>query len=108
MASDSDPIMITLSLPPVPGGATLPCPAEEIFNAPAIARALSEALTTGAQDRAVVVPILNEARKSGMAAIEAALMRTPAEARPVTRAIAWLTDCLVTAALAVADTALVP
>jgi [protein-PII] uridylyltransferase len=100
--------MITLSLPPVPGGAPLPCPAEEIFNAPAVARSLSEALAAGAQDRAVIVPILNEARKSGMAAIEAALMRSPAEARPVTRAIAWLTDCLVTAALAVADTALVP
>ena len=83
---------------------SLICPAERIFDASAVAHALAEA-TAGlapAQMRAAVVPVLNAALQQGRAAIAEAFAARPFDARPVTRAYCWLTDCMVACAQDVA------
>jgi [protein-PII] uridylyltransferase len=102
--------VIELFALPVPGGADLPLAGADIFDASALSAALNEALRAAPMplDRACVVPLLIEARRHGLARIESALAAHPKAARPITRAIAWLTDCLVQAAFQLADRALVP
>ena len=80
------------------------CPAERIFDATAVAHALDRA-TRGidpAQMRGAVVPVLAQALQQGRNAIAEAFGNRPFDARPVTRAYSWLTDCIVTAAREVA------
>jgi [protein-PII] uridylyltransferase len=88
----------TALLPPLPGGADFPCPPDAIFDAARVAGDLDAALCASPGDRAAVVGVLTDARRRGMVALEAALALRPREGRPVTRAIAWLTDRLVLAA----------
>ncbi|HSG56601.1 MAG TPA: nucleotidyltransferase domain-containing protein, partial [Paracoccaceae bacterium] len=80
------------------------CPAASIFDAPAVAQALAAA-TAGlepGQIRAAVVPVLSQALQQGRAAIAEAFSARPFDARPVTRAYCWLTDCIVASAQDVA------
>ncbi|MEZ5673699.1 MAG: [protein-PII] uridylyltransferase [Thalassovita sp.] len=90
---------------------SLICPATDIFNAPHVDRQIADA-TAGLKDptdiRAVVVPILMQARKDGMDAIAAAFADQPFAARPTTRAYTWLTDCIVVTAMDVATRLLSP
>ncbi|SEQ11753.1 [protein-PII] uridylyltransferase [Thalassovita taeanensis] len=84
---------------------SLICPAEMIFDHADIQARIDAATAnspTDADIRAAVVPILTEARKRGMDAIETGFAKRPFEARPVTRAYTWLTDCIVITALDVA------
>ncbi|WP_353535463.1 [protein-PII] uridylyltransferase [Cognatishimia sp. WU-CL00825] len=46
--------------------------------------------------RAAIVDLLQNARKSGNEAIQTGFAQHPFDARPMTRAYTWLTDCLVT------------
>jgi [protein-PII] uridylyltransferase len=80
---------------------SLICPAETIFDTTAVDARIAEAtkgLTEASDIRAAVVPVLSEARKTGMEAIAKAFAADPLRARPTTRAYTWLTDCLVIAA----------
>jgi [protein-PII] uridylyltransferase len=94
---DSDPALtLTQQMLPQPP-ADLICPAERILDAAVVTRAL-RAATQGlppAQIRAAVVPVLTQALQDGRAAIADAFATRPFDARPVTRAYAWLTDCIV-------------
>ncbi|WP_420569443.1 [protein-PII] uridylyltransferase [Thalassovita sp.] len=80
---------------------SLICPAETIFDAVTISARINDAtqgMSEAADIRAAVVPILTEARKTGMSAIAEAFSADPLRARPTTRAYTYLTDCLVIAA----------
>ncbi|MDX1780624.1 MAG: [protein-PII] uridylyltransferase [Thalassovita sp.] len=84
---------------------SLICPAESILDFHALRQKIDAAAAgTGneAAIRAAVVPILIEARKTGMDRIAEAFTANPFAARPTTRAYTWLTDCIVIAALDVA------
>ena len=78
-------------------------PAEEIFDLSAtaaeLADAVAEAGTDGTALRAAAVSILSRRMKQGRAAIAEAFAARPFDARPVTRAYCWLTDCLILTAL---------
>jgi [protein-PII] uridylyltransferase len=101
---DSDPAL-TLSQQTIPQPPEdLIRPAVEIFDAVVVTRALRDA-TQGlapAQMRAAVVPVLSQALQDGRAAIAEAFATRPFDARPVTRAYSWLTDCIVSSAQDVA------
>jgi [protein-PII] uridylyltransferase len=86
---------------------TLICSAEAIYDIAAIETALDTAIaqTSDLADiRAITVQILSQANETGRAAIAAAIMKSPKNARPAVRSYAWLTDCLVTTILYVAQT----
>ncbi|MBI1218364.1 MAG: [protein-PII] uridylyltransferase [Rhodobacteraceae bacterium] len=81
------------------------CPAEVIFDAPAVAAAIGLALRDAPDDRArraAAVQVLTEARNTGNAALEAAFAARPLDARELITAQAYLTDGLVRSALDVA------
>ena len=90
------------SLPAAPED--LICPARAIFDPKEVAQALHDATTglTAAQMRAAVVPVLSRVLQDGRSAIAEAFAARPFDARPVTRAYAWLTDCIVSCAQDVA------
>ena len=91
--------------------AELICSADEIFDRSAIALRIEAVAKEDGEGRALrgeVVKILNEAQKAGRSAIEAAYLAKPFDARPMTRAYTWLTDCLVGTAHFVATTYLHP
>ncbi|WP_425303933.1 [protein-PII] uridylyltransferase [Wenxinia saemankumensis] len=58
--------------------------------------------------RKAAVRVLGAARTKGTAAIEAAFLAAPFEARPTIRAYAWLTDCIVAEVLRIATEVLHP
>ncbi len=89
----------------------LVCPAEQIFDAVAVCEKIEAAAHDSKDARALrsaVVAILLEARENGMAAIAAAFETHPFEARPVTRAYTWLTDCIIGCTLSLATRHLHP
>ncbi|MEQ9694288.1 [protein-PII] uridylyltransferase [Shimia sp. SDUM112013] len=91
--------------------ADLICPTDDIFDRAAIGAELARVAgdTTDAMAlRAAVVSILQKARKSGNAAIEAAFLEHPFDALEMKTSYTWLTDCLVGAAFHVATTWLHP
>ncbi len=91
--------------------AALICAADEIFDRASVAQeiaALADNNDANIGVRAEVVRILSEAQKSGRATIEQAFRAQPFEARKMTRAYTWLTDCLVGTAHYVATTILHP
>ena len=101
---DSDPALTLPQqiVPPPPED--LICPAVRIFDAAVVSRALRDA-TQGlapAQMRAAVVPVLSQVLQDGRTAIAESFATRPFDARPVTRAYAWLTDCIVACAQDVA------
>nr|WP_234992012.1 [protein-PII] uridylyltransferase [Roseisalinus antarcticus] len=77
---------------------SLICPAEDIFDAAAVAAEI-ERIYAGAaspsEARPDVVACLNAARGRGMQAIADAFAASPRNSRPTKRAYAWLTDQLV-------------
>lgn len=87
------------------------CAVDDIFNRASVEEQILAAVANSADDRALrgeVVRILLQAQKSGRSAIESAFLAHPFEARPMTRAYTWLTDCLVGSAHFVATTYLHP
>ncbi len=91
--------------------AALICAADEIFDRASVAQeiaALADNNDANIGVRAEVVRILSEAQKSGRATIEQAFRAQPFEARKMTRAYTWLTDCLVGTTHYVATTILHP
>ncbi|OUS22467.1 [protein-PII] uridylyltransferase [Rhodobacterales bacterium 59_46_T64] len=90
---------------------TLICPADEIFDGPAVQAELKTAFAADANPesvRKIAVDVLVAARERGNAAIELAFSKRPFDANPVTRAYAYLTDCLVLTAQDVVITRLHP
>ncbi len=95
-APDSNPVLAAL-LDSYPADELI-CDPQEIFDLPAARRALSAARKSAKDNsalRAATVAYLQTARKEGAAAIEAAFAARPFDARPVTSAYTYLTDCLV-------------
>ena len=90
---------------------TLILPAKDIFDADALAQTIAKARQTEKDDkefRKAAVAALLDARKSGLDAITKAFEAAPHNARPTTRAYAWLTDQVVIAVLDLARSYLVP
>ncbi|QBF33599.1 [protein-PII] uridylyltransferase [Thalassococcus sp. S3] len=87
------------------------CDASLIFDQPGLVRKLDDAAGE-AQDalglRNACVRILRQAKEDGRAAIAKAFQQHPFAARPLTRSYTYLTDCLVTAALHMAQTHMHP
>ncbi|MCV2877038.1 [protein-PII] uridylyltransferase [Rhodobacteraceae bacterium XHP0102] len=107
MDSEQNP---RLSIIPSAAGQLI-CPADDIFNADAVASAINNAIADvqdPAQIRTAVVGILQDTQAKGRAAIERAFAETPLTARRVTRAYVHLTDGLVQQVLRVAATRLHP
>jgi [protein-PII] uridylyltransferase len=103
---DPDPAAF-LPVPPE----NLICDPDLIVNRARLGAAITEICATESDNRAVrtkVVELLRDVRKSGMVAIKAAFEMQPFEARPMTRAYTWLTDCLVQATHHVAISKLHP
>lgn len=76
----------------------LVCPAVEVFDWAMIDTALANAIkdTTEETDiRRAAIDILGAARKQGNIAITGGFAKSPFDARPMTRAYTWLTDCLI-------------
>lgn len=87
------------------------CAPEDIFDRADVGAALKQAQQDAENDRALrdaVVTILLAARKRGNEAIASSFQAHPFDARPMTRAYTWLTDCLVTCAHHVATQMLHP
>jgi [protein-PII] uridylyltransferase len=87
---------------PPEGGWELVRPGVEIIDSAALDARLDHAAAEAADGRAMraaAVPILQEARRQGATAIEAAFAEAPREARGVISAYAWLTDVIVRATL---------
>ena len=85
---------------PIPDG--LICPAADIFDAPTIRARLDAAVSSGLNAKAIratTVRELGAARVAGNAALAAAFRASPRAAYALTRAQAYLTDGIVTAAL---------
>ncbi|MBR9650968.1 [protein-PII] uridylyltransferase [Thalassovita aquimarina] len=81
------------------------CPANAIFDIDAVMQRIAAAAASAGDEaaiRAAVMPILMDARKTGMKRIAEAFGADPFAARPTTRAYTWLTDCIVIATLDVA------
>ncbi|WP_299353869.1 [protein-PII] uridylyltransferase [uncultured Shimia sp.] len=98
-----------MQIPNPPNG--LICAPDDIFDRASVAEQLAAAAENSSEDRALraeTVRILMEAQKSGRATIEAAFRAQPFDARPMTRAYTWLTDCLVGSAHFVATTYIHP
>ena len=96
-------------LPAAP--ADLICPADDIINRATFGAALVD-ICSSAKDakdiRQAVVGLLRDTQKSGRARIAEGFAQRPFDARPMTRAYTWLTDCMVTTTLHVALTYLHP
>ncbi|MGC3938516.1 [protein-PII] uridylyltransferase [Roseobacter sp. EG26] len=95
----------------VPTVGDLICASEQIFDTQAFNRDLTAALqkaSTPADIRSQAVKILKAQQKKGRAEIAEAFQNHPFEARPMTRAYTYLTDCLVKSALHVAQEVLHP
>lgn len=90
---------------PAQASAGLIRPPEMLWNAPAIEAALTRTLegSDPKTARTAAARLLGEAHRSGMAVLRDALAEQPFAGREVTRAIAWLTDRVVTAAWTVAQ-----
>ena len=100
MAPDTDHPALTAFLP-TPSG-TFICAQDAIFDSSAVEKALEAGWADAKSDaeiRKATVAVLNAAQKRGRAAIAAAMLDAPRNARPALRAYAWLTDCLVTTVL---------
>lgn len=100
MAPDTDHPALTAFLP-TPSG-TFICAQDAIFDSSAVEKALEAGwadANSDAEIRKATVAVLNAAQKRGRAAIAAAMLDAPRNARPALRAYAWLTDCLVTTVL---------
>ncbi len=90
---------------------TLICDPDLILNRAQLGAALVQSCQTAEDSRALraeTVAALAQARKEGMATIAKAFEGKPFDARPMTRAYTWLTDCLVAATHFVATHALHP
>ncbi|PIE09822.1 MAG: [protein-PII] uridylyltransferase [Rhodobacterales bacterium] len=84
------------------GDGGLILPRVEICDVAGLDQRLAAALpddATSPTTRAAITPILKDALKSGREAISAAFAANPTDSRATKRAIAWLTDRIVTAAL---------
>ncbi|MGI3168812.1 [protein-PII] uridylyltransferase [Pseudooceanicola sp. C21-150M6] len=82
------------------------CPADQILSPDTLIATLDSARAEEASDKAyreTAVRILQDAQEAGRAAIAAAFAKSPAAARPTTRAYCWLTDQLIIATLHVAQ-----
>nr|WP_245729268.1 [protein-PII] uridylyltransferase [Salinihabitans flavidus] len=82
------------------------CPAQDILDQDALAAKLEAACREygrGEDLRKHVVALLRNVRKSGMDAIADGFCARPLDARPMTRAYTWLTDCLVSSAYFIAS-----
>ncbi|MEM6940135.1 MAG: [protein-PII] uridylyltransferase [Pseudomonadota bacterium] len=77
------------------------CDAAEIYDLSAVRNALDAACQTGnaKEDRKAVIAHLRQAQKEGRAAIAKHFAANPFDARGMTRAYTYLTDCLVQDAL---------
>ncbi len=88
------------------------CPADDIFDAGSVETRLAKAVSESDGDmsalRPAVVEVLSAELKRGRAAIAAGFAERPFEARPVTRAYCWLTDCVILTALDVATKVMHP
>ena len=87
------------------------CPAAEIFDYPTVRRDvldLVEQAERPADARAAVVARLSALRDGGAAAIDAGYLKRPFDARGVTRAYTYMTDCLVTLVFELSSTKLHP
>ncbi|WP_369756421.1 [protein-PII] uridylyltransferase [Falsihalocynthiibacter sp. S25ZX9] len=74
------------------------CDPADIFNLEESRRALFkqlEEISDNSEKRTLTVAFLLEARSKGTAAIEAAFLARPFDAKPVTSAYSYLTDCIV-------------
>ncbi|WP_297777914.1 [protein-PII] uridylyltransferase [uncultured Roseovarius sp.] len=82
------------------------CPAETIFDIPAVAAEIDRAVAEAGGDmvalRRAVVTCLAAQIKQGRDAIATGLAAQPFEARPTTRAYCWLTDCVILTTLDIA------
>ncbi|EAQ26301.1 [protein-PII] uridylyltransferase [Roseovarius sp. 217] len=82
------------------------CPAETIFDIPAVAAEIDRAVAAAGGDmvalRRAVVTCLAAQIKQGRDAIATGLAAHPFEARPTTRAYCWLTDCVILTTLDIA------
>ncbi|MGR3814141.1 MAG: [protein-PII] uridylyltransferase [Cognatishimia activa] len=87
------------------------CDPDLIVDRAKLGAALAD-LCSSTQDakeiRSGVVALLRDVQKTGRAAIEAGFETRPFDARPLTRAYTWLTDCMVTTTHHVAITYLHP
>lgn len=90
--------------------AELILPPDQILDAAALLPAIAAdiAHTTGPEARAIAVQHLAAARSAANTRLEAAFRANPDKARELIRAMAWLTDRIVTTALHVATTHLHP
>lgn len=88
------------------------CPAEMIFDIPAVAAEIDAAVTDAGGDmgalRRAVVTCLSARIKQGRDAIAEGFAAQPFEARATTRAYCWLTDCVILTTLGVATSAMHP
>ena len=88
------------------------CPADEIIDRGALRAALTETVKQTPDGETVprgdIVAHLKNALTAGHATITAAFMKEPLKARSTTRAIAWLTDCVVIEVFHLATTHLHP
>ncbi|WP_294613776.1 [protein-PII] uridylyltransferase, partial [uncultured Roseovarius sp.] len=88
------------------------CPADDIFDLSEVETRLAQAISESGSDmsalRHAVVNLLGAEMKRGRAAIAAAFAEQPFEARPVTRAYCWLTDCVILTTLDVATRVMHP
>lgn len=101
----------TLGFPQAPSAHSFICDTDALFDADAFVRAIDGFAQSGpdaASLRAKTVALLHDANTKGRAAIAEGFAARPFAARPVTSAYSYLTDCLVTAALYVAQNHLHP
>ncbi|NCW68933.1 MAG: [protein-PII] uridylyltransferase, partial [Marivivens sp.] len=106
--SASEPTLLTQT-PDETSAIGLICAAVDIFDELAVQAEIDEKLadlTDAMAIRKAVVDVLIAARKKGVAAIEAAFVERPFDARPVTRSYTMLTDYLVKTVYDVARTRL--
>ncbi|WP_101067665.1 [protein-PII] uridylyltransferase [Roseovarius salinarum] len=97
-----------------PGPDDLIRPAADIFDTAAVAHRLDRIIDQGRQDgdteamRREVVALLREALDRGREIIAEGFAAHPFQARPVTRAYTWLTDCVILTALEAATRGMHP
>jgi [protein-PII] uridylyltransferase len=88
------------------------CPAETIFDIPAVAADIAQAVAEAGPDmgalRRAVVTCLNARIAQGRAAIAEGLAAQPFAARATTRSYCWLTDCVILTTLDVATRVMHP
>ncbi len=95
----------------VPSGQGLLLPADDLINPAALLRAIAAEITPGGEERAnraIAVRHLAEAKARANAALAAAFLQRPREARPLVSAQAALTDGLVSVTMTVARDLLHP